>query len=94
MQDHSNKPKRILGANLEHAEEFIADAVKGYTVEKIQELANHDSETSNQLYQSYLSKYPNSMLNERSLMLHESTFKHVAAEHAGGQRFFDHPTAN
>lgn len=89
MEDYSNKPKRILGGNLEHAEEFIADAVKGYTAEQVQELANHDSETSNRLYQRYLSKYPNRMLNERSLMLHESTFKHVAAEHAGGKRYFD-----
>lgn len=88
MEDYSDKPKRILGANLEHAEEFIADVVKGYTAEQVQELANHDSETSNQLYQSYLSKYPNQMLNERSLILHDSTFKYVAAEHAGGKRYF------
>lgn len=89
MEDYSNKPKRILGANLEHAEEFIADAVKSYTAEQVQELANHDSDTSNRLYQSYLSKYPNSMVNTRSLMLQESTFKHVAAEHAVGKRYFD-----
>lgn len=89
MEDHSNKPKRYLGANLDHAEEFIADAIKGYPSEKIQELADHNSETSNALYQSYLSKYPNSFVNDRDVMLHESRFKYVAAEHAGGKRYFD-----
>ncbi|WP_300752402.1 hypothetical protein [Janthinobacterium sp.] len=89
MEEHSSKPPRTLGANLEHAEDFIADAVKGYTSEKIQELATHDSETSNALYQSYLAKFPNSFVGERDIMLHESRFKYVAAEHAGGKRFLD-----
>lgn len=89
MQDNASKPKRNLGANLEHAEEFIADAVKGYTPEKIQELADHNSETSNTLYQSYLAKYPNSFVGEQMVLLHQSRFKYVAAEHAGGPRYFD-----
>ncbi|MGK5062788.1 hypothetical protein [Janthinobacterium sp. LB3P112] len=89
MEDHSSKPKRCLGANLDVAEEFIAQAVKGYSPEKVKELADHNSETSNALYQSYLAIYPNKVVNTRDVMLHESRFKYVAAEHAGGQRFFD-----
>lgn len=89
MNDHDNKPKRFLGANLEHAEDFIAEAVSSYPSEKIQELADHNSETSNALYRSYLSKYPNKVVNEIDVRLHESRFKYVAAEHAGGERFFD-----
>jgi hypothetical protein len=89
MEDHSSKPKRVLGANLEHAEDFISDAVKGYTPDQIQQLADHNSDTANMLYQSYLAKYPNSFVNEMDVQLHESRFKHVAAEHAGGPRYFD-----
>lgn len=89
MKDHSDKPKRYLGANLDAAEEFIAQAVSGYSPEKVKELAEHASPSSNALYQSYLALYPNEFVNERDVMLHESRFKYVAAEHAGGQRYFD-----
>lgn len=89
MEDHSGKPKRFLGANLDVAEDFIAEAVAQYSPEKVKELADHNSETSNALYQSYLALYPNSFVNDRDVMLHESRFKYVAAEHAGGKRYFD-----
>lgn len=89
MEDHSGKPKRYLGANLDVAEEFIEQAVRGYSPEKVKELAEHNSETSNTLYQSYLALYPNTFVGERDVMLHESRFKYVAAEHAGGKRYFD-----
>jgi hypothetical protein len=89
MKNHNEKPKRFLGANLENAEDYINHSVKDYSSEKIQELLDHNSETSNTLYASYLAKYPNSFVGEGSLRLHESRFKHVAAEHAGGERYFD-----
>lgn len=89
MEDHSGKPKRYLGANLDVAEEFIAQAVRGYSPEKVKELSDHNSETANALYQSFLAIYPNKVVNDRDVMLHESRFKYVAAEHAGGARYFD-----
>lgn len=67
--------------------DFIAEAIKDYPPEKIKELADHNSETSNALYQSYLSKYPTGIINDRDNMLFESRFKYKAAEHAGGPHY-------
>jgi hypothetical protein len=72
--------KRILGYNLENAEDFLKEAAATLSSSELAELADHNSVTSNKVYTAYIRKYPNTMVGDRDLMLHESRFKYAAAE--------------
>jgi len=66
--------------NEKRAEDFIKTELRYMNEKQIIELADHESEASKALRDSYFEKYPLSFFNDRDVYLHKSRFQHTATD--------------
>lgn len=78
--DTAQEETSAQGDEEKRAEDFVKAAIRSMTVEQIRDLADHESETSRMLRDSYFEKYPLGFVNDRDVYIHKSRFQHTATD--------------